>query len=95
MQPWKRLYAGNWNDKIKSERPGNSSGRFFLNTKRHVPFTGNLYNPDRKKWVDLTDRTGDYAVSFLQSIPIAGKRMKRIGIAKTHTEIAGWEFREL
>lgn len=56
---------------------------------------GNLYNPERRKWIDVSDKTGDYKIGIQQLFPLAGKRRKLISIAKTNTNLAKLELLEV
>ena len=53
-----------------------------------------IYNPDTKKWVDLSS-TGETAVSLQQLIILASKRNKQIDIAKINSQISAYQFYDL
>ncbi|MEO6915879.1 MAG: TolC family protein [Chitinophagaceae bacterium] len=54
-----------------------------LYTNPNISFTGNIYNPDQKKWIDVSNRTGEYGIGIQQLIILAGKRMKQVKLAET------------
>ena len=58
-------------------------------------FTGNIYNPDRKKALDISNRTGQYSVEANQLITLAGKRNKQIQLAQTNAAISENNFLEV
>jgi len=60
-----------------------------------IDLSGNIYNPDRKKWGDISNKTGEYTIGIQQLIQLAGKRNKQIRIAETNTQIAEQQFFDL
>src|SRR6185312_15232853 len=60
-----------------------------------ISFTGNIHNPEDRKYFDLSNSTGDYAIGIEQLITLAGKRNKQVKIAQTNTRIAESSFAEL
>ena len=52
------------------------------------------YNPDTKKWFDLSS-TGQTAFALQQVIILAGKRSKQIDLAKINSEISVYQFYDL
>jgi len=61
----------------------------------NINLAGNIYNPDQKKWGDISNKTGEYAVGVQQLILLAGKRNKQVKIAETNTQIAEQRFFDL
>lgn len=61
----------------------------------NLTFSGNLYNPDRKKYFDISNRTGQYEVAIQQMISLAGKRNKSVKLARTNAEMADNAFFDL
>jgi outer membrane protein, heavy metal efflux system len=61
----------------------------------NIQIAANAYNPDRKKWFDVSNRTGEYVASFQQLITLAGKRNKQIKMAETNTLMAENRFYDL
>lgn len=57
--------------------------------------SGNIYNPERRKYFDVGNSTGYYAFGIQQLISLAGKRNKQIKIAETNTSIAQSSFSDL
>lgn len=53
---------------------------------------GNIYNPDRRKFFDITNKTGQYDIQVQQLITLAGKRNKQISLAATNARIAEYNF---
>jgi cobalt-zinc-cadmium efflux system outer membrane protein len=58
-------------------------------------FTGNMYNPEQKKALDLSNRTGEYIAGAQQLIILAGKRNKQIKLAETNTALQENRFFDL
>ena len=58
-------------------------------------FTGNIYNPEQKKALDLSNRTGEYIAGAQQLITLAGKRNKQIKLAETNTALQENRFFDL
>lgn len=61
----------------------------------NLTFSGNLYNPDRKKFFDLGNKTGQYEVEIAQMISLAGKRNKQVQLARTNASMAENAFFDL
>jgi cobalt-zinc-cadmium efflux system outer membrane protein len=61
----------------------------------NIQFTGDLYNPVLKKWVDVSNSTGEYAFGVQQLILLAGKRNKQVQLAETNTVMAENRFFDL
>jgi len=61
----------------------------------NINLAGNIYNPDRKKWADVSNKTGEYAIGVQQLILLAGKRNKQVKMAETSTQIAEQRFFDL
>ncbi len=61
----------------------------------NINLTGALYNPQRHKWADVSDRTGEYAITVQQLVILAGKRNKQIKLAQTNIEQSENGFRDL
>lgn len=53
---------------------------------------GNIYNPDRRKVFDVSNKTGQYDIQLQQLIILAGKRNKQIKLATTNASIAEYNF---
>lgn len=60
----------------------------------NIQFVANAYNPDQKKWLDVS-HTGEYMTGIQQLIILAGKRNKAIKMAETNTLIAENRFYDL
>lgn len=54
-----------------------------------------LYNQDQQKWLDVSNRTGQYEISIQQLIIMAGKRNKQIQLAETGSKQATSSFFDL
>jgi cobalt-zinc-cadmium efflux system outer membrane protein len=61
----------------------------------NLTFAGNLYNPDNRKLADLSNKTGEYAISLQQLVILAGKRNKQIKLAETGISLAEQKFFDL
>ncbi len=61
----------------------------------NVSFTGNIYNPDQKKWLDVSNKTGEYGLNVQQLIVLAGKRNKQVKLAETNARQAENSFFDL
>lgn len=61
----------------------------------NLTFSGNLYNPDRKKFFDISNQTGQYEIGIQQLISLAGKRNKEIKLARTNANMAENAFYDL
>jgi outer membrane protein, heavy metal efflux system len=58
-------------------------------------FTGNIYNPEQDKKLDLSNKTGEYIIGAQQLILLAGKRNKQIQLAETTETLAEDRFYDL
>ncbi|MDQ6757523.1 MAG: TolC family protein [Bacteroidota bacterium] len=58
-------------------------------------FTGNIYNREKKKPFDLSNKTGEYIAGVQQLILLAGKRNKQIKLAETNTVLQQNRFFDL
>jgi outer membrane protein, heavy metal efflux system len=58
-------------------------------------FTGDLYNPQRKKFLDISNQTGEFIPGIQQMIILAGKRNKQIQLAKTNVAQSENRFYDL
>jgi len=61
----------------------------------NLTLSGNLYNPDRKKFFDISNQTGQYEVGIQQLISLAGKRNKQVKLARTNADMAENAFFDL
>lgn len=61
----------------------------------NVEVSGNLYNPDLRKYLDISNRTGQYVIQVEQLVTLAGKRNKQIKLATTNARIAEYQFYDL
>jgi cobalt-zinc-cadmium efflux system outer membrane protein len=61
----------------------------------NISFTGNIYNPDQKKWLDVSNKTGEYGLNVQQLIILAGKRNKQVKLAETNVKQAENSFFDL
>lgn len=61
----------------------------------NVEVSGNLYNPDLRKYADISNRTGQYVIVVEQLITLAGKRNKQVKLATTNARIAEYQFYDL
>jgi cobalt-zinc-cadmium efflux system outer membrane protein len=61
----------------------------------NLGFAGAIYNPEAKKWFDLSNETGQYAIQLQQMIILAGKRNKQIKLATTNVGISENLFYDL
>lgn len=61
----------------------------------NLTLSGNLYNPDRRKYFDIGNQTGQYEVAIQQMISLAGKRNRAIQLARTNAEMAENAFFDL
>src|SRR4051812_47499447 len=48
----------------------------------NLQLVANVYNPDQKKWFDVSNGTGEYIANVQQLIILAGKRNKQIKLAQ-------------
>jgi outer membrane protein, heavy metal efflux system len=61
----------------------------------NIALTGAIYNSSAKKWLDVSNSTGEYAVALQQMIILAGKRNKQIKLAETNVDISEQQFYDL
>lgn len=61
----------------------------------NLTLSGNLYNPDRKKFFDVSNQYGQYEVGIQQLISLAGKRNKQVQLARTNASMAENAFFDL
>lgn len=61
----------------------------------NLQLSGNIYNPDQKKFFDISNQTGEYQVTVSQLVSLAGKRNKSVKLAKTGTAMAENQFFDL
>lgn len=66
-----------------------------LRINPNIQFTGNIYNPVQKKFIDVSNKTGEYIVGVQQLILLAGKRNKQIQLAETNAALAQNRFFDL
>jgi len=60
-----------------------------------LALSGNLYNPQRSKFGDISERTGQYTANVQQLILLAGKRNKQIRLAETEVALSRHRFFDL
>jgi outer membrane protein, heavy metal efflux system len=60
----------------------------------NIQFTANAWNPEQKKWLDVSN-TGEYMAGIQQLIILAGKRNKQVKLAETNTLLAENRFYDL
>lgn len=85
------LIAGQYNiDDAKAEV---ITARLFDNPQ--IGFENILYNPERKKFFDMTHDGGQISASISQLIQTAGKRNKSIRLAKLNVKQAEYSFFDL
>ncbi|MBN8859078.1 MAG: TolC family protein [Sphingobacteriales bacterium] len=85
------LLAGKYNINIAEAQLIQS--RLYANP--NIAFSGNIYNPDNKKFFDIGNPTGQYTVDVQQLILLAGKRNKQINMAKTNIAMTRNSFYDL
>lgn len=61
----------------------------------NLTLSGNIYNPDRKKFFDISNQTGQYEVGIQQLISLAGKRNKQVQLARTNAAMSENAFFDL
>ncbi|MBE7172889.1 MAG: TolC family protein [Williamsia sp.] len=61
----------------------------------NISFSGNLYNPDQKKYLDISNKTGEWGWNVQQLIILAGKRNKQVKLAQGDTRQAEYNFLDL
>lgn len=60
-----------------------------------ISYTANIFNPDQKKWFDVSNKTGEYGLNIQQLIILAGKRNKQVKLAETNVRQAENVFFDL
>ena len=60
-----------------------------------ISYTANIFNPDQKKWFDVSNKTGEYGLNIQQLIILAGKRNKQVKLAETNVKQAENVFSDL
>ncbi len=66
-----------------------------LYTNPNLSVTGNIYNPQQKKLLDVSNQSGEYMVAVQQLIRVAGKRNKEIKLAETSIRLSENRFFDL
>jgi cobalt-zinc-cadmium efflux system outer membrane protein len=66
-----------------------------LYSNPNFSLNGNIYNPQNKKILDVSNKTGEYIVGLQQLIRVAGKRNKEIKLAETGTQLSENRFFDL
>jgi outer membrane protein, heavy metal efflux system len=61
----------------------------------NLQVTGGLYNPDLKKFPDVSNQTGQYTFDVQQLIILAGKRAKQVKMATLNLDMAQNRFYDL
>ncbi|MBS1760676.1 MAG: TolC family protein [Bacteroidetes bacterium] len=61
----------------------------------NLVYTGTVYNPEKNKFLDIGNKTGEYTLGVQQLILLAGKRNKQIKMAETGVAMSENEFSEL
>ncbi len=61
----------------------------------NISFTGNFYNPDIKKYLDVSNETGEYGWNIQQLIILAGKRNKQVRLAQLNIKQSENNFLDL
>lgn len=61
----------------------------------NLQFTGVIYNPEQKKFFDLSKESGEYIIGAQQLILLAGKRNKQIKLAETNSVLSENRFFDL
>ena len=61
----------------------------------NISFTGNIYNPDRNKFADISNRSGEYVWNIQQLIILAGKRNKQVKLAQSNIQQSENDFLDL
>jgi cobalt-zinc-cadmium efflux system outer membrane protein len=61
----------------------------------NIQITANAWNPEQKKWLDVSNNTGEYIAGIQQLIILAGKRNKQVKLAETNTLLAANRFYDL
>jgi len=86
-----QLLAEKYN--IDIARAGEIQARLYNNPNFQV--SSALYNQEQKKWLDVSNSTGQYSFGIQQLITLAGKRNKQIQLAQTNTRQAENSFFDL
>lgn len=86
-----QLLAEKYN--IDIARAGEIQARLYNNPNFQV--SSALYNQEQKKWLDVSNNTGQYSLGIQQLITLAGKRNKQIQLAQTNTRQAENSFFDL
>ncbi|MDE3249768.1 MAG: TolC family protein [Bacteroidota bacterium] len=86
-----QLLAEKYN--IDIARAGEIQARLYNNPNFQV--SSALYNQEQKKWLDVSNNTGQYSFGIQQLITLAGKRNKQIQLAQTNTRQAENSFFDL
>lgn len=60
-----------------------------------LQLSGNLYNPDRKQFFDVSNQHGQYEIGITQLISLAGKRNKQVKLAQTTAAMSENAFFDL
>ena len=66
-----------------------------LYTNPNFSVTGNIYNQQQKKLLDVSNQSGEYIIAVQQLIRVAGKRNKEIKLAETSTKLSENRFFDL
>jgi len=61
----------------------------------NLKLEGSVYNPTNKRFADIGNASGQYAIAVEQLIKLAGKRSKQVKLARTATSMAESQFYEL
>jgi outer membrane protein, heavy metal efflux system len=61
----------------------------------NVQLIANAWNPQQKKWFDVSNQSGEYIAGIQQLIILAGKRNRQIKMAETNTLLAENRFYDL
>ena len=60
-----------------------------------IAVSGNAYNPENRKYPDISNRTGQYTIDVQQLIVLAGKRNKQVQLAHTNSKLAEERFMDV
>lgn len=60
-----------------------------------LSYNGGLYNPEQRKIIDISNKSGQYEIGVQQLIRLAGKRNKEIKLAETNTALSENQFFDL
>jgi len=86
-----QLLAGKYN--IDMARAAVLQAKLYNNPS--ISVSAALYNQEQKKWLDVSNSTGQYGISAQQLIILAGKRNKQIKLAEINTRQAENSFYDL